>query len=113
MEDEKNVGENTHPYASEVRVASLPSLPNQFFKALAEWKRLYPYYRRDENLKGLQTNYARCFYCGEWFQRRTEKSYVCSNDCDKACRREKESLKPDLTKYEWVLDMKTWEWSRK
>jgi len=118
LEDEINEGEKTLS-ASEDSASSLPSLPREykkFLKVIEEWKRFYPYIRIDKNPNRSHTNFAKCFLCGEWFRRRNNGNIYCSRDCQQQGSKIRESFKPkkpDKTEYEWVLDMSTWEWSRK
>jgi hypothetical protein len=71
--------------------------------------------------------FRRCFWCGQFFKigrnslgGRLSGSMYCSNACLKALRKQVNKMRREAqiegeSKFQndWVLDMKTWEWTPK
>lgn len=82
----------------------------QLKEEIEEWKRLYPYYPKHERFNRC----AKCFLCGEYFERKTNTQTCCSQECMTFIYNLRDRLKRgSKTVYEWELDMRTWQWSRK
>ena len=83
-----------------------------YLEDVEEWKREHPY-------KSGYINHAPCFICGTPFKRFNERNYLCSKECREKAKlltnRDRclsPSKRPRCTKYDYVLDMHTWQWSK-
>lgn len=77
-------------------------------RAIETWKKKFPFKTRYECVDISKQNYAKCFFCGEYFKRKTSASIVCSETCIKSvhsirCKQKRQLREPQ--KYTHFLDM--------